>query len=109
MKIRNIRDTVQVHHVVDTMCAVESAANSMRGSTPNAPMGPSSSPEKSQPVLVQLHWMACDLRIATCANRFANAIAMRVLHFAVKRCSLCPLRVWAISLSFLNIVPTFPS
>jgi hypothetical protein len=74
----------------------------MRGSTPNAPMGPSSSPEKSQPVFgeVQLHWMACDLRIATCASRFASAIAMRVLHFAMKRCSLCPLRVWAISLSF---------
>ena len=46
--------------------------------------------------------MACDLRIATCAPRFASAIAMRVLHFAMKRCSLCPLRVWAISLSFFK-------
>ena len=37
---------------------------------------------------------------ATCAPRFANVILMRVLHFAMKRCSLCPLRVWVISLSF---------
>jgi hypothetical protein len=44
---------------------------------------------------VQLHWMACDLRIATCAPRFANAIAMRVLHFAKKRCSL-----WVCSSTF---------
>ena len=80
-----------------------SAAISMRGSTPNAPMGPSST-STSQPARgeVQLHWMACDLRIATCAPRFANVIAMRVLHFAMKRCSLCPLRVWAISLSFFK-------
>ena len=33
----------------NTMCAVESAAISMRGATMNAPMGPSLSPEKSQP------------------------------------------------------------
>jgi hypothetical protein len=52
-------------------CApLESAAISMRGSTPNAPMGPSSSPEKFQPEFgeIPLHWMACDVRFATCAQ-----------------------------------------
>ena len=49
------RDYMQVMSIMlsNTMCAVESAAISMRGSTPNALMGPSSSPEKSQPAFGQ--------------------------------------------------------
>ena len=79
-KTANLRDYMQVMSIMlsNTMCAVESAAISMRSSTSNASIRPSSSPHRSQSVFgeEQLHhWLACDYwdLCSTFRQRHCNA------------------------------------
>ena len=84
LRIRAGLHARQVHHIVE-----HDVHRHLNARLDPKCMGPSST-SISLPVCgeMQLHWMACDQRIATCAPRFASVIAMRrVLQYVIKRCS----------------------